>query len=86
MNEWLRDNGYPEVGSTPWQIICRDHGKVPLTEESYRTQLFNAHARWKCPVCGATVAFDDANYEKHHPFEDEPEDEEGDYSMFGPDE
>lgn len=41
-----------------FQIICPQHGTVRLSPESYRRQMENANARWRC-WCGEAAAWDD---------------------------
>lgn len=87
----------PESGSTPWQVICHEHGEVALTREEYDVQMRRPDCLWACPICGDASAWDDENYESHEgrngisiiPDEDLPVREEidlDDYHHFGPDE
>ena len=53
------------LGPTPWQVICREHGAVSLTQEQYEYQMSRVDSLWKCPHCGASAQWDDDNYEAH---------------------
>ena len=33
-------------------VNCMEHGKVQLTDEQYRKQLWKANDLWTCPICG----------------------------------
>lgn len=51
-----------EFGS-PYAVICREHGRVLLTEDEYTRQLCKPDALWRCPKCGDDAQFDDVHYE-----------------------
>ncbi len=49
---------------TPWRVICPRHFRVYLTCEEYNAQMASPNTLWKCPLCGLTAEWDDANYER----------------------
>lgn len=54
--------GYTET-RTPFAIICREHGRVYLTEHEYHRQMDRPDRLWQCP-CGKAADWDDTNYEE----------------------
>jgi hypothetical protein len=56
----------PAPNSTPWQVLCPNHGKVALTKEQYIAQMSAPDRLWICPHCGELAPWDDDNYEKHY--------------------
>lgn len=51
--------------TTPYAVICREHGQQFLTEEQYSAQLMRPDSYWECPICGSHSEWDDDNYEEH---------------------
>lgn len=48
---------------TPYAVDCRQCGLLYLTHHEYRRQLWQANARWVCPVCGGTASWSDEEHE-----------------------
>lgn len=42
-----------------YQVICREHGKRPLTEGQYMEGLAKPDDFWRCPDCGQSADWDD---------------------------
>jgi hypothetical protein len=61
--------------TTPWRVICEQHGPICLTEAEYVRQLEKRSDAWRCPhavtegdelgPCGAPATFDDDHFEEH---------------------
>lgn len=56
------------------QLVCPEHGDVPLTREQYDFQMDRPDARWSCTkvldngdVCGKVCNFDDDYFEAKNP-------------------
>ena len=59
---------------TPYAVRCygtdvgvgvtEGHGLIYLTHNEYDRQMDHPDEMWKCPKCGAAVAWDDVNYEE----------------------
>jgi hypothetical protein len=65
---------------TPFAVICegtvtgtpcREGRPLCISEKAYMSQLFMAHVRWKCPMCGGNASWDD-NCPHALSMEDEP--------------
>lgn len=50
--------------TTPYRVICEDHGPRCLTHSDYLFQMNMPGALWKCPICHQDSGFDDAWYER----------------------
>lgn len=48
---------------TPWAVVCREHGKVFLTNHEYNRQMNRPNSLWQCPMCLDSAAWDDDTYE-----------------------
>jgi hypothetical protein len=53
-----------EVASSPYAIICPDHGRVYLSSAEYERQMRLPDDRWICPRDGKVSEWDDDNYER----------------------
>ncbi len=52
--------------TTPWAVICREHGKQYLTSEQYDAQMMKPDSYWLCPICGGHSSWDDDNYDNYY--------------------
>lgn len=48
------------------QVICPEHGTVPLTAAEYHEQLADVLKGWHCPRCSKPAVFDDAHWAEVH--------------------
>ena len=61
----------PVTEMTPYGVVCRDHGKVPISKEEYDRQMSDADSRWACPDCGGTASFDEERLEAYYDAQEE---------------
>ncbi len=52
--------------TSPYAVICPNHGQVLLTNDQYSYQLDHADDLWCCPHCLETSEFDSARYEAYY--------------------
>lgn len=50
----------PAEHSTPWCVVCPNHGHVALTEREWGAQVADVERDWFCPRCTAIGAVCDA--------------------------
>ncbi len=49
---------------SPYGIICRTCGDVPLSPREYDRQMMKPDNLWTCPICDEEAIWNDDRYEK----------------------
>lgn len=59
--------------TSPYGVICEEHGKQGLTKDEYNAQMMRPDSLWRCPIrnCPYPVNWDDDRYEASFPQDDD---------------